>query len=158
METILKFFDNEGDDGQPSVISRTLGKIAIVAQLYKDRAKKNPAVVMPQSQEFWRVRILKELQKGKRSGCFIVEPISKVEVADLFHLVPGTYAIEQTEGKLIVRPNDEYKHRSCILPLDHKHLYAKKADAYCTIVDLSVPKARTVLPIQKHNPGNPYSA
>jgi hypothetical protein len=156
METILKFFDNDSPDGTASVISRTLGKIAIVAQLYKDRAKRDASVVMPQPQEFWRVRILKELQKGKRSGCFIVEPLAKVSVDDLLHLVPGTYTIEVVDGKMLVRPNDEYKNRSCILPLDHKHVFAKRNDSYCVIVDLTPPKVRST-PTTKHNPGNPYA-
>lgn len=159
MEVILKFFVNKNvSEGEAEVISRTLGKIAIVSRAYIERHRQNPKHnPMPDDQEFWRVHIVKELQPGKRAGCFLVQPIEKVEVDSLLHLAPGMYHIESRKNALYVLPNPEYQGRNCIMPLEHKHVFAGRMSAYCTIVDVTRPKQTPTFDIVRTRHGeNPY--
>jgi len=159
MEVIVKFFENSSvSEGDAPIISRTLGKVAIVSRAYMERnrtdSKHNP---MPADQEFWRVHIVKELKPGKREGCFLVQPMEKVDVESLLHLAPGMYSIESKQGGLYVTPNPEYQGRNCIMPLEHKHVFANRTHAYCTIVDVTRPKESVPFDIVRTRFGeNPY--
>ncbi len=157
METIIKFFANDRESSEAKVISRTLGRIALVSRVYREKTKKNPSVPMPGDQEFWRVRIVTEMRKGSvgsmKGGSFIVEPIERVYHEDLLHLLPGMYTASVHRGQMVVTPNPEYRGRACILPLDHKHLFATRTESHCVIVDVSPMKT----PEPKHSStSNPY--
>ncbi len=156
METIIKFFANDRESSEAKVISRTLGRIALVSRLYRDKHKKNPSIPMPNDQEFWRVRIVTEMRKGAvRGGSFIVEPIARVAHEELLHLLPGMYTADVTRGRMVVTPNPEYRGRACILPLDHKHVFAERTDAHCVIVDVT-PDKQPVTVTTKRSTTNPY--
>lgn len=138
METIIKFFSNDRETSEAKVISKTLGRVALVSRLYRDKHKKNSSVPMPGDQEFWRVRIVTEMRKGStKGGSFIVEPIARVMHDDLLHLLPGMYTASVHRGRMVVTPNPEYRDRACILPLDHKHLFATRTESHCVIVDVT---------------------
>ena len=143
MEVILKFFANT-TPGDNSLVSRTLGKVAISA---KDKTGKS--YPQPEADQFWRCRIIKETQANKRIGCFLVEPIMQVNHDDLLRLLPGMYTTTISSGKLIVKPTAEYKDKACIMPLDHRHVFGK--DTYCVIVDIGEPK------VVKRRKTNPYT-
>lgn len=150
MEVILKFFANEQDTS--SIISRTLGKIAIIERSYVERALKGKAK-MPVSGEFWRCKIVKELKNGASAGSFLVRPVEVVQSDDLLHLLPSMYSSVVNSGRMIITPNPEYIHRACILPLDHKHIFSKSADAYCILVDVT----RKAEDKTRYTHDNPYS-
>lgn len=158
MEAILKFFENDKPaPGKNPIVSKTLGKVAIIARAYGDRvARSNGSLAMPQSQEFWRVRILKELERGSRKGCFLVEPIVKVEYEDILHLVPGMYTHIVEHGRMLVTPNPEYQGRACILPLDHKQLFSQRNGISSMIVDVSTKPVAAIVESITRDPANPY--
>lgn len=159
MEVIVKFFPNETTkEGEAPLISRTLGKVAIVARAYMERARVNPKHhQMPGPQEFWRVLIIKELQKGQRAGCFLVQPMERVDEDSLLHLAPGMYVMEKRGGVLVVTPNPEYQGRNCIMPLEFKHMYAAQSGTYSTLVDVTPPKIAPVFEDRRSRRAeNPY--
>jgi len=138
METILKWFRNskQGDGlTHNEVISRTMLKIAVVSKYMLEQHVGDPDS-LPKDGELWRCRIAKECHPGKNSGCFVVEPLEKVEEDDLVKLVPGVYTITIIAGQLIVRPKEEFQGKNWIMPLQHKHTLAAEHNAYCVIVEL----------------------
>jgi len=135
MITILKFFTNDGKQTnvlKNEIISRTLLKIAVVSKYHME---KHPDKV-PQPGEIWRCDIIKETSGGKNKGCFIVEPLEKVDEKEIIHLIPGLFYSKVINGRLIVIPKKP--ELNWILPLTHKHLYTEEAKAYCAIVQLDV--------------------
>lgn len=151
MEVILKFFDNEAQGPDNILVSRTLGKIAMIA-----RDRRGAKYPQPKPHEFWRCRILKETNRGKRAGCFLVEPIEQVPADKLLKLLPGMYVSEVVNGQLIVTPTLDYRGKPCILPLEHKHVFSQRNETYCTLVDvsalLSVQKKVEPPTVPKKNP------
>lgn len=138
MRCILKFFENTGYKGKKSpngeneneVISRTLLKIAVVSHYY---SQKHPEA-MPKHGELWDCRIIKEKESGKNKGCFIVEPIKKVDDKTILHLIPGWYDEKLVNGRLLIIPRK--RDTNWILPLTHKRIMAEERGAYCVIVEL----------------------
>ncbi len=139
METILKFITNTKDNeagaasGKNYVISRTLCKIAVISKFVLDA---KPREMLPAPGEMWRCRIVKETQPGQNAGCFIVEPIHKVDENDIVKLVPGTFSTSLVDKKLIVRPKTDYAGSSWIISLHHKRILVAEHKAYALIVDL----------------------
>ena len=139
METILKFITNTKDSeagvasGKNYVISRTLCKIAVISKFVLDAKSRE---TLPAPGEMWRCRIVKETQPGQNAGCFIVEPIVKIDENDIVKLVPGTFSTTLVDKKLIVRPKEEYAGSSWIISLHHKRILVAEHKAYALIVDL----------------------
>lgn len=139
METILKFITNTKDSeagaasGKNYVISRTLCKIAVISKFVLDAKSRE---LLPAPGEMWRCRIVKETQPGMNAGCFIVEPIYKVDENDIVKLVPGTFTTALVDKKLIVRPKQDYSGSSWIISLHHKRILVAEHKAYALIVDL----------------------
>jgi len=137
MITILKFFTNDGKQENTlknDIISRTLLKIAVISKYY---IEKNPDKV-PKQGEIWRCDIVKETCSGKSKGCFIVEPIEKINEKDIIHLIPGLFYRKLINKRLIIIPKKP--ELNWILPLTHKHLMVETDGAYCIIVQLDVTK------------------
>jgi hypothetical protein len=135
MITILKFFTNDGKQSnvlKNDIISRTLLKIAVINKYY---IEKNPEK-LPKSGELWKCDIIKETCGGKNKGCFIVDPLEKVEENDIMHLIPGFFYQKVLNNRLIIIPKKP--ELNWILPLTHKHLYTEEVKAYCVIVQLDV--------------------
>lgn len=137
MEVILKFFENDDYKGakkggnENEVISRTMLKIAVVSRHFR---QKHGDDAMPQDGELWRCKIVKEINSGKNKGCFIVEPLEKLDDQSITHLIPGWYDIKSVNGRLIVIPRK--RGINWILPLTHKRLLSDEHGVYCVIVTL----------------------
>lgn len=133
-QVILKFFKNDRPNA-PSIISRTLLKIAVVSKqcLASDTQ-------CPKAGEIWVCRIIKETHPGMNSGCFIVEPERVLRAqdedgdGDVGRLYPGSYDVEVLNGRVVATP----KHPGLwMLPLEHKRLLAEQHRAYCVVVDIT---------------------
>lgn len=154
MLCILKFFENTnykdkkpaGPDNENEVISRTLLKIAVVSRHYR---LKHPEL-MPKHGELWKCRVVKEISSGKNRGCFIVEPVEKIDDKSILHLIPGWYDEKLVNGRLLVIPRR--RDTNWILPLTHKRIMAEEQNAYCVIVQLDA------LPLQEPPAGTPFPA
>lgn len=131
MEVIVKFFPGQQEG---VLIAKTLGKVAMIA-----RNRRGAAYPQPKPEEFWRARILKEVQEGQSSGCFLLEPIARVKETDVLRLLPGMYTSTVKSGRMLVQPNEEYRGKAAILPLDHKHAFASRDHVYCVLVDVAPP-------------------
>lgn len=134
---IAKFHENQDRANRNEIITRTFGKFGVISTAwYND---KRPDQV-PKAQEFWRVKILKEVNAGQRSGCFVLEPLKKLAggAADLDKLLPGFYRESFSNGILIVTPKSYLKSegdkpKNWILPLAIK----KEVEGpYAILVDL----------------------
>lgn len=143
MEAILKFFENtnykndKGQGNENEVISRTMLKIAVVSRHFRQKHGEDK---MPNHGELWRCKIVKEINSGKNKGCFIVEPLSKVDDQSLTHLIPGWYDDKLVNGRLIIVPRKQGV--NWILPLTHKRIMSEERGAYCVIVTLdAIPMA-----------------
>jgi hypothetical protein len=135
VEVIVKFFPGQQEG---VLIAKTLGKVAMIA-----RNRRGAGYPQPKAEEFWRCRILKEVQEGKPSGCFLLEPVARVQEPDVLRLLPGMYTSSVQVGRMLVTPNPEYRGRPAILPLDHKHAFSARDHAYCLLVDVTPPPPKT---------------
>lgn len=152
MLCILKFFENTNykdpsksrNPNENEVISRTLLKIAVVSRHYR---QKHPDLV-PKHGELWRCRVVKETNSGKNSGCFVCEPLERIDDKAILHLIPGWYDEKLVNGRLLVIPRR--RNIDWILPLTHKRIMAEERGAYCVIVQLDA------LPIQEPPVGTPF--
>lgn len=137
MIVILKFFQNEQRPDLDTVISRTLMKVAVISKNYAARSATSTAHAMPVDKELWRCRVVKEMYPGEAKGCFIVEPIEKVEHTNTQYLLPNGYTTEVIHGRLLVHPRVK---GNWMLDLMLRKILAEKTGAYCAIVDLEVPE------------------
>lgn len=83
-KVVLRFqYGNRGS--RNPVVSRTLGKLAVVSHAYEGPS--------PQPGKFWLCSIEREIGTiGK--GCYAVVPIREVPFDQIMRLVPGTYDTE----------------------------------------------------------------
>jgi len=134
MISILKFFENSnykggsGSENENKVISRTLLKIAVVSRHY---SQKHPEKT-PKHGELWKCRIVKEISSGQNRGCFIVEPIEKIDDQSIVHLIPGWYDTKVVNGRMVIVPRKQGV--NWILPLTHKRMLSEEHKAYCVLV------------------------
>lgn len=112
---IVKFFNNAVHNYN-SVVTRTLKKIGVI-----DRNIKNEI----QDGEFWKVKILKEVCQNQTKGCFILEPLEKVESSSIIRLVPGMYEEFEQDNILYIFP--KLLGYNYILPLDIKRISNHRA-------------------------------
>lgn len=131
METILKWFKNKKMGDTNELISRTLLKISVIS-----RYRTKETDVSPHFGELWRCRIIKEMGSGTSRGCFIVEPLEKVEENQILHIAPGMFYKKLVKNRLIIVPKQDWHGHACILPLQHKHIMAETYGAYAVIVVL----------------------
>ncbi len=115
IEVIVKLFENTSrkDITDNSLMTRTLGKIAVLNKDYKLEEIKQPA-----HEEFWRCKIIKETKPSQNKGCFILNPIKYIDQKDIFKLVPGIYDEYEENGTLLITPHQ--KDLEAILPLTIK--------------------------------------
>lgn len=135
MLTLLKFHNNP-EKGENSVISRTLLKAAVIDRRWKpkpDQEIPGTSESFTKEGEFWKVRIVRDTAPGRIAGCFIVEPLCKVLIDDIVHLIPGMYTDTIEKGLVILHPSQV---ANWILPLENKKLIAKQHAAYAVIICL----------------------
>jgi len=135
MIVILKFFQNTKRPDLDTVISRTLMKVAVVSKNYAARSLTSTAHAMPVDKEIWKCRVVKEMYPGEAKGCFIVEPIERVNHENTQYLLPNGYTTEVIHGRLLVHPKTK---GNWMLDLMLRKILAEKTGAYCAIVDLEI--------------------
>jgi hypothetical protein len=143
MLTCVKFRPAKG--GASSIISTTLGKIAVV-----DRAWRSPGMVPSEEvEEFWLVDVIREAQPGKAQGCFIVRPVRCIARAredgsfdrPLLYLLPGTYSIDPIVPGPGLRPVSivtpgEVDGQDWTLSLDAVKIIMSIRNSYAVVVNL----------------------
>ena len=100
--TIVKFFQSTGTANHPATLmTRTMGKFGVVDREYKNDTN------YPADGEFWKVKIVREARPNSNTGCFILEPICKMNVDELIKLVPGLYTEDPIGNILLIRPKNK---------------------------------------------------
>lgn len=128
--TVVKFYDNPHKNSKNKIITRTLLKIGVVDTRWLTR--NNNKKEFPKADEFWKVKIIKELEDGIAKGCFLLEPIEKIEEDDFTILLPGMYEEKIINNKLIIEPKTEKK-INWVLPVSVKKTMKEK-NIYATII------------------------
>lgn len=124
-EVIVKFFNNPKTDSANVIITRTLGKLGVIKVGY-------PHKVLPG--ELWRVKILKETNPTRASGCFILEPIVKIDSNTLQKLIPGLYKENRQQGLSVITPS--HLGNWIVSALHKQSIMAKNRGVYAIIVEL----------------------
>jgi len=89
----------------------------------------------PRSGEFWKVRIVGEMNPGEGRGCFLLEPLKQVLITDICKLLQGMYTEELKDNILFIHPNDSG--HNFVLPLSHKRSISNTLeDIYSVLVCL----------------------
>jgi len=125
MYTVVKFFANYDRKSQNPLITHSLLKIGFIK-------KGIPHTV--EHDEFWTVRILKETSPGRAQGCFLLEPIQKIEKSDILRLLPNTFSIRENNGILYISPMKR-KDGYWIVPLIQRKMLAAEYKAYGLVVE-----------------------
>lgn len=120
---IVKFFINNNKTSRNEILTRTLGKIGVVNSMYQGEP--------PQDKDVWKVRVLRETHVGTNKGCFVLEPLEKLDSESITRLLPGLYTDTVVGGILYIKP--KRAGYNWILPLSHKRSIR---DVYAIIVDL----------------------
>jgi hypothetical protein len=114
--TVVKFYNNTKVDDSNTVITKTLLKVGVVDSQWRKAI--NGAIEEPRDGEFWKVDVVRETNPGQPRGCFVLQPLAKVESEELSRLVPGMYTEELRGGVLYIYP--KHKNINWILPLKLK--------------------------------------
>lgn len=110
--TLAKWTDNTSPTSSNRLVTRTLGKYGFVSSDYDGPS--------PRHDEFWLVRIDREIQANSLKGCFVLTPVKPVERKDIGLLVSGLgqYTEFYEDGIRYVIPADKDKYY--IMPLAHR--------------------------------------
>jgi hypothetical protein len=129
-EVIVKFYENMSESSPNRIISRTLGKTGVL-----DKFNQDPNLT-PRPNEFWRVRIVRELQPGIVRGLFILRPIARVSAEDVVKIIPGMYTEHYEDGivELVLNSNLRGQGISWIVPLDHRKMLQERYPDSCAII------------------------
>lgn len=126
MLTVVKFIPNVSKPANPNqLVSRTLLKIAQINRTWTG--------TYPKALELWQVRIVHETQHGRNRGCFIVDPIVKIDAEAAISLPPTLFAHTVLDHVVIVTP--KYADQYWLLPKTHKQHLAAEHDAYAVVVN-----------------------
>lgn len=134
---IAKFYTNPNVRSKNKLLTKTLAKLGVIDRDWLQAMKYSGGAV-PQNSEMWKCKITKEIQPGKEKGCFILQPMHKVDYDQIVKLIPGLYTEEKHEGLLIIRPTIA---KNYILPLDQRKKINSK-NIYAIVVDLRTTKER----------------
>lgn len=110
--TIVKIIDNNSRSSANRLVTMTLGKYGFINTDYDGPS--------PRHDEFWLVRIDREIKANTLQGCFVLTPVRRVDRADIDFLVPGCgqYTEFYESGIRYVLPKDKSKYY--LLPLEHR--------------------------------------
>lgn len=100
LKVVLKFFLSKGPNDVTRIISRTMGKLALVSDQYGDMVK---------NQEIWICEIEKEIGPDKNRGAFLVRPVKLVDPNSLKKLIPGFYKNIASSRTVYLYPTSEPK-------------------------------------------------
>lgn len=96
---VTKFYMSKAPNGEYKCISRTLGKLSIIAKAFTGTVN---------DREVWISQIVCEIKPGQNQGNFVLMPIQKIEdTSQVRKLIPGFYEIESFGKSAIIRPNTD---------------------------------------------------
>lgn len=119
---LAKFHKNQDNDSNNKIITRTLGKFGIISNSYSGE--------QPSEDEFWIVRIVNNIKPDEHKGCFIVEPLKKVDyLTQVGKLVNGMYEEIPSDNKNIVyvKPLEKFENYVWQLTLEDRRNYQGKS-------------------------------
>lgn len=119
---LAKFHHNQDLDSSNKMITRTLGKFGIISKTYTGE--------QPKEDEFWIVKIVNNIRPEEHQGCFIVEPLKKIEyVTQVGKLVNGMYEEVPCENNTIVyvKPLEKFENYVWQLTLEDRKRYNGKS-------------------------------
>jgi hypothetical protein len=100
-----------------NLITRTLGKVGVINSQYRGD--------MPKHNELWLSVIIKENCPGNNTGCFILEPINRLDSSSVDRLIPGMYTEEYKDKILFIYPkklkDNDGDDIYWILPMTHRN-------------------------------------
>ncbi len=112
MITLVKFIRNKLETAPPNnrVITKTLGKTGVLSWEHIENQEQ-----IPKPDEFWYVRIVKEVGANTPKGVFLLAPIEKVKDPDrtdgdsgIIHMIPGTYVEKKNGNTILLYPKILY--------------------------------------------------
>lgn len=112
MITLVKFIRNKLETAPPNnrVITKTLGKTGVLSWEHIESQNQ-----IPNPDEFWYVRIVKEVGASTSKGVFLLAPIEKVRDPDraggesgIIHMIPGTYVEKRNGNTILLYPKILY--------------------------------------------------
>jgi len=114
--TIAKFHTNRDSDSRNKVVTRTLGKFGVLHKFYEG--------IQPKEDEFWICRIIDNVRPNDRQGCFVLEPVKKVDyTTEVGKLMKGMYdeiVPENNKQLIYVKPKEKFKNHVWQLSLDDR--------------------------------------
>lgn len=117
LHVVAKFFLSKTPKGDYQCISRTLGKLSIIAKSFSGEVK---------DREIWICQIVCEIKPGQNMGNFVLMPIRRVDdVSKLRKLIPGFYDVEQVGKSAILRPKSDID-GFWVLSKSTRQIYSKK--------------------------------
>lgn len=132
MITLLKFVRNKDKNNHNSVISRTMLKVAVI-----NRHHTKSGGEMPKAGEIWKCQIITEKNSGERKGCFIVNPLSKINEDSMKYIIPGMYEEKEVNGKILIFPKKTSDNNNWLMSLMLKKVLAEgRSNIYSIIVVL----------------------
>lgn len=134
--TVVKLIKNPDSSNQNKILSRNLGKNAFIHSLYTSRI--DTSQVSLAWSQYWVVRVVDEIDAGRRSGCFLLEPIRQIAYEDCVPLSLGMYTEEAVDGCVVMRP---YKPALWWLALKHKKMMAQHYGPSTYAIVVSIPEA-----------------
>lgn len=123
--TCVRFIANPSKRNENHTVTRTLGKMGFVHQQFVDGATELPA-----PGEHWIVEVLGETSPGRHVGCFLLQPVCKIDSQSIVILLPGMYDEENHDGCLIVTPRQ--RGPNWMLPLEHKRSISGRNEQHKT--------------------------
>ena len=110
--TVIKLIDNTVVASPNRLVTMTLGKYGFINSDYSGPS--------PRHDEFWLVRIDREIKANSLKGCFVLTPVRQVDRQDISPLVPGVgqYSEFTEAGIRYILPVDKEKYY--LLPLEHR--------------------------------------
>lgn len=117
---VAKFFNSKAPNGDFNCISRTLGKLSIIAKAFNGKV---------QDREVWISQIVCEIKPGQNQGNFVLMPHQKIEdIGKLRKLIPGFYDLEPLGKSAILRPKSDPQDL-WVLSKATRQLYNRKYNA-----------------------------
>ena len=114
--TVVKMIDNPVQSSPNRLVTKTMGKYGFINTDYDGPA--------PRHDEFWLVKIDREIKANSLQGCFVITPVKHIDRQDVSYLVKGVgqYNEYEESGIRYVLPVDD-RDKYYVLPLEHrKHM------------------------------------
>lgn len=119
--TLAKYHHNKDSESINKIVTRTLGKFGIIHKDYKGE--------MPKEDEFWLTKIVDNIRPTEHQGCFIIEPLKKVDYSEVGKLLQGMYeeVVSENNCLIFIKPKDSFKNSVWQLTLEDRKRYKNKS-------------------------------